>query len=180
MNIPESKMASKFLLVDLDGTVRRSTNGEFINKPEEQEPIPEVKILLDKFLEKGWNIIGISNQGGIQYGYKTLADCKKEMQITLSQIPCIQEIYFCPDMDGLECHIISVNDNKYIPPQKDYNFRKPGTGMIKLIKKEFKLRSSNIILMVGDREEDRLAASNAGIDFMFVHDWVAHYTKAML
>jgi histidinol phosphatase-like enzyme len=49
-------------------------------------------------------------------------------------------------------------------------FRKPNCGMISASLKSFAKEPTDI-LMVGDREEDKLAAKNAGINFLDAHIW---------
>jgi phosphoglycolate phosphatase-like HAD superfamily hydrolase len=49
-------------------------------------------------------------------------------------------------------------------------FRKPNPGMIFAALRAFAKEPTDI-LMVGDREEDKLAAKNAGINFLDAHIW---------
>ncbi len=48
-------------------------------------------------------------------------------------------------------------------------FRKPNPGMLTLA---IHLYSAEEVLMVGDREEDRLATSNAQIPFLQAKEWI--------
>jgi D-glycero-D-manno-heptose 1,7-bisphosphate phosphatase len=73
----------KLLLLDLDGTIRRSTIGEFINDPSDQEPIEGAIESLEFAQKQGWAMIGITNQAGVAAGYKTLKSAILEQKKTL-------------------------------------------------------------------------------------------------
>ena len=156
------------LLIDLDGTIRRSKSGsKFINDPEDQEPIPGAIQSLEKFDR----VFGISNQAGVFYKHKTFSDCQIEQYLTLCLFPKLDSIYFCPDRgdycfkvirieDGFKCFEYS-RDSIYQP-----SFRKPSPGMLNLAMLENEI-SSDEVLYVGDRIEDKLAAENACIPFVW-------------
>lgn len=59
---------SKLLMLDCDGTIRRSKSGAtFINDPLDQEIIPEAADAIAHYHNQGWVIVGITNQGGVAY-----------------------------------------------------------------------------------------------------------------
>ena len=62
----------KILLVDLDGTIRCSTTGNFIESYKGQKPMLGADKAIEHFAARDWQIVGISNQGGIAGGYKTM------------------------------------------------------------------------------------------------------------
>lgn len=169
----------KLLLLDLDGTVRHTKSGAtFINDPTDQEVIPEAAKAIARYLSNGWIPIGITNQGGVAAGKKSLEDAIQEQAITLKLLPPeFATIYFCPDYEGDQCWKIESRD--MIEVQIDFKLplyapfkglcRKPKPGMIQIALLEF--GSSLEVLYIGDRDEDKAAASAADIPFMWHHEW---------
>lgn len=188
------------LLLDLDGTVRETKSGEkFINDPDDQKLITGVEEAIAKYDNLSWKIVGVTNQGGVASGFKTLESAIKEQQITLDLIPKMRFILFCPDMSGRECFMVEPKETNYkltrlglsgiyeagqIPMKSpDYtiensvihvkqvgSFQKPKPGML--------ISASNFFsgyltenLMIGDREDDQLAAKAARMRFMWAEDW---------
>lgn len=164
----------KLLFLDLDGTVRRPKSGaKFITNPEDQELIPGVKDAINRYPD--WKIIGITNQGGVAMGYKSLDECIQEQCITLQQIPQLKKIYFCPDIEGKDCWLVSLSNWIGVKAVKisgskpiASSYRKPGHGMIE---EAMYNRPIEETLMVGDQEEDRQCALSAGIPFQWAEDW---------
>ena len=175
---------TKILFLDLDGTVRKTKSGAtFINDPYDQDLIPGAEEVIARY--KDWRIVGITNQGGVSAGYKTIMSCVDEQRETLRLLPEIEFILFCPD-SGDTCSGVfrtpsrGFSDLKYrilnghegvkdsFPGIK--NFRKPDTGMI-LIAKQFIAGEAEEELFVGDRPEDQECARNANIPFMWAEDW---------
>jgi D-glycero-D-manno-heptose 1,7-bisphosphate phosphatase len=172
---------SKLLLLDLDGTVRQSASGKpFINSPTDQELIPGVAELLKVYVDAGWRVAFCTNQGGVAAGHKTLEQCIEEQMQTLymlsESIMSMSEnviffvIYFCPD-DGQSCFIVDWQGCTEYTGEAKWNYRKPNPGMLFLAIDRNKFEPSEI-LYVGDRPEDADAAYEAGLDFMWAHDWL--------
>lgn len=165
---------SKILFLDLDGTVRKTKSGAtFINDPYDQELIPGVEKAIARYHD--YRIIGVTNQGGVKSGFKSLESCFQEQKITLDLIPEMAAIFFCTD-DGStfyrlskfarECGKEPLLSNR----SDDYgNFRKPNPGMINFGKT---LYTDCEYLMVGDRIEDQQCAQNANIPFIWAEDWL--------
>lgn len=162
----------KVLLFDLDGTVRQPIKeGQiFIGSPTDQRLIDGVKETLEKYQD--WVIIGITNQGGVKYGHKSLEDAIAEQQYTLKLIPQITAIYFCPD-SGETCFKCDRASTYQVPNQGHGNYRKPGTGMVQAAIEDLETPPETIsqILMVGDRETDKQCAEAANIVFLWANDW---------
>ena len=162
----------KALLLDLDGTIRRPTSGKFIEDPNDQEPIEEAIKSMKIYHQEGWIMIGITNQGGVAAGYKSLKNAIEEQRKTLEIFPLLSYIYFCPDFEGNLCYGVSRENIDLIHEMhKDFlgQFRKPNCGMISAALKKFENLSKS--LMIGDRAEDKEAAKNAGIDFLSADIW---------
>jgi D-glycero-D-manno-heptose 1,7-bisphosphate phosphatase len=163
----------KLLLTDLDGTIRRTKSGKpFINSPEDQELIPGVEDILKSYQD--WYHIGITNQGGVKAGYKSLVEANLEQYQTIKICPSLKFILFCPD-DGDACYQASpdgFNSSLYTRDGNYPSFRKPGCGMLTLALAIVQRRNQiSEILYIGDREEDRLAAKEAGFPFRYVDQW---------
>lgn len=172
---------TKILFLDLDGTVRQTKSGAtFITDPYDQELIPGVVDALENY--KDWTIIGITNQGGVAAGFKTLENCILEQQQTLTLITKLHSIYFCPD-NGDTIGIVERSRNGMFTSYQDghsgvyASFRKPDCGMI-IYACGGKFTCDVAIkdlysecLMVGDRPEDQQCAANAKIPFMWAEDW---------
>jgi D-glycero-D-manno-heptose 1,7-bisphosphate phosphatase len=162
----------KALLLDLDGTIRRPTSGKFIEDPNDQEPIEGATKTIEIYHQEGWTLIGITNQGGVAAGHKSLKSAIEEQQKTLEIFPLLSYIYFCPDFEGNLCYGVSRENIDLIHEiRKEFlgQFRKPNCGMISASLKNFKNLSK--ALMVGDRSEDEEAAKNAGIHFLSADIW---------
>ena len=166
---------SKILFLALDNTIRRTKSGAtFINEPYDQELIPGVEEAIAR--HQGEIIIGITNQGGVGAGFKTIKNCLIEQKVTLGLILDMTGIYFCPDGGNSlwsvirNGHAFSTHEFLRTAPYKP--FRKPDHGMLQyacadLLDSEIPLDS----LMVGDRPEDQQAAKNADINFIWAEDW---------
>jgi D-glycero-D-manno-heptose 1,7-bisphosphate phosphatase len=91
------------LLVDLDGTIREPLSGQqYFQHPKDQRIIAGADVAIRAYKDD-WIIVGITNQGGVAAGYKSIQECIKEQQYTLELFPELREIYFCPDFEGKKC-----------------------------------------------------------------------------
>lgn len=96
----DSFLGAGLALVDLDGTIREpKSNNQFINTPLDQQLIPGINEVLSELNQRNFAIYGVSNQGGIVAGYKTLRDTIKEMRYFLKLCPYLNRIYFSYDDD---------------------------------------------------------------------------------
>ena len=163
----------KVLLLDLDGTIREPKSGaKFINDPLDQKPIDKAFDMCSYYQEKCWFLIGVSNQGGVAAGHKSLESAISESQETLRLFPQLSFIYFCPDYEGLKCYMVSRHNPATFFYQESISelgsFRKPGAGMLNLAVRD---NLTEELMMVGDRPEDEEAAKNARINFTWAEDW---------
>lgn len=154
------------LFCDLDGTLRQpADDSKFINSLNNQRVIDGVFEAINRY--KDYKIIGITNQGGVEAGFKSLDDCIQEQLYTMHLIDRLSCVYFCPD-SGNTCYLVERTglNIKY----NDFtDFRKPGSGMIRLACSH--ISHFNNILMVGDRQEDFDCAADAKIHFQWAHIW---------
>lgn len=174
-------------MLDLDGTIRETKSGAaFINDPEDQQIIPAATAAIERYCSDGWTLVGITNQGGVAAGHKSLASAIAEQKFTLDLLPQLKSIYFCPDFEGKQCLYVNsvgrvVQVHETWRKHKDLigSFRKPSSGMLHLaIRHEAWqlvppiLGLSNLrAIYVGDRPEDLQAAQAAGVKFIWAKDW---------
>ena len=170
----------KILFLDCDGTIRQPRGGaKFINHPRDQRIIPGADSAIARYYQQGYCCIGITNQGGVASGYKSLEDAIAEQRYTLKLFRELEAIYFCPDYEGLigwkvtrtgKFKVSNHHRVAELMAHEQYRFRKPGAGMIMLASLEFEgiLEES---MMVGDRDEDEAAAAKAGVAFLWADAW---------
>src|SRR4028119_2022084 len=102
---------SKIIFFDLDGTLRTTKSSKtFINEPDDQQAIEGTQKALSYYQEKGFLLIGITNQGGVAAGHKSLESVIEEQRISLQLFPELAEIFFCPNW-GESCYQLS-RDNQ--------------------------------------------------------------------
>lgn len=163
---------NKLLLLDKDGTLITPTSGkQFVESPQDQVVLPGVSEAILAYVEQGYTAIIVSNQGGVESGYKSLEDTVAEMQYSLKLLPDIDVAYFCPDFAGTKLWYVSLVAAFQVKIAiHKFNFRKPGSGM--LIHAMHALGSSPFdCIMVGDRKEDYEAAMNAQVKFISAEKW---------
>lgn len=123
----------------------------------------------------------ISNQGGVAAGHKSLENTILEMRYCLELFPEIEEAYFCPDFDGLDCYqvwqedFIHYHSNSYQVWELSIKgqFRKPKSGMLTLAAS---IHGADECWMVGDRSEDEQAAIAAKVNFLNVTDFYRSFS----
>lgn len=159
---------NKIFFFDLDGTLRETKSGKtFINEPDDQKPIAGAKEAIAHY-SKSFICIGITNQGGVAAGHKSIESAIEEQQITLELFPELSDIFFCPNW-GDNCYQVSRGDKPLLfesPIGNDglkVSCRKPGHGMLLIASQAFGLVDA---WMVGDRPEDEKCATAAGINFI--------------
>lgn len=155
------------LCLDLDGTVRYSQNGEFINKPEDIALFDGVEEKIWQYRNEGYLIFGLTNQGGVAYGYKIPMDNDAEIDM------------MCSLFKRNPFHIIKSCLHHEKGTQEPYNhrslLRKPNIGMLALCEVDaweygYIVDWDNSIF-VGDRPEDEQCALKAGVYFRWAWDF---------
>jgi D-glycero-D-manno-heptose 1,7-bisphosphate phosphatase len=150
----------KLYIFDADGTLRHSiVPGRPIpNKKGEWELLPNVKEKLQKILSGSSEpLIAIaSNQGGIELGYLSRKQARTLLNDLYRELtgkrPSKGMVQLCPDYKKLS------------------SCRKPKPGMVEAIIKQVDA-SPEDTLFVGNSEDDRLTALNAGVPFMWARDF---------
>jgi D-glycero-D-manno-heptose 1,7-bisphosphate phosphatase len=155
------------LVLDLDGTVRYSKSGKFINGPKDIALYPDVEERIWQFRNMGYLIFGVTNQGGVAYGFKTLQDAHDEIE---AMINLFEKNPF---------HIIEGCPLHESGKEESYKYRsllrKPNIGMLAVCESDAfdagYVVDWNNSLMVGDRGEDRDCAQAAGIKFQWDYEF---------
>jgi D-glycero-D-manno-heptose 1,7-bisphosphate phosphatase len=155
------------LCLDLDGTVRYSKSGEFIQSPDDIALFADAEAKIWEYRDKGYLILGISNQGGVAYGYKTPQQVDYELDVMCdlferNPFHFLKQCFHHPQGTVAPFNIRSL-------------LRKPDIGMLALMETEL-FNMGYIVdwdnsLFVGDRKEDLECAANAGIAFQYACDF---------
>lgn len=140
-------MTIKTIFLDRDGVINEETS--YLHKIEDFKFINGVFEACLYFAKLDYKIIIVTNQSGISRGYYTESDYQKLTKWLLAQF---------------KKNNISILDTFYCPhsPEFNCNCRKPKPGMFNQakIKHSIDIEKS---WMIGDKENDILAAFSAGI-----------------
>lgn len=121
------------VLVEL-GAIRRSiTSDRWITTPCDQEPMPGSTDLLDAINAEGYCCVGVSNQSGVGFGYKSLESAIAEHIISMHLFPQLALIMFCPDFRGKSAFCCTHEDARQVPAASQltglYRMPRPGMAM---------------------------------------------------
>lgn len=155
-------MAYGYYIFDKDGTLVQSESGkEIVTKVQDQRLIPGVLDRLEAIREENPDAVFLiaSNQGGVAFGQLTIRDASTLVTDAVQKIGGSLGV-FAPEHPKGTVEPFNVESE----------FRKPGPGMINFFIEEIGAPRS-AFLMVGDSEEDRLAAGAAGIDFRWADEF---------
>lgn len=197
MNYPKHKI----LLIDMDGTLVTTKSGKpFPENYSDRLPSLYLPAILQRYKDEGWAIAMVTNQGGIEAGFKTIEDTVKELRYVMNLYPMIDLAYFSPeDSDrtwwrklqtflGIRadtCYLVSKCnfqkiDKKYFTDdwimynggRDRFRFRKPGAGKLFVAASVLCNEGWSQALMVGDREDDKGAAETFGCYFEWVEEFI--------
>ena len=143
--------SKKGLFLDRDGVLIKDVH--HIKSPKEVELCKNVRGFLSKAREKGFELIVVTNQSSISRSIITYEEYKIITEKFLSLID--HDLY--PDLILSSFHL-PKNENKL----KDFNWRKPGAGMINYAINLQKYEKSESGL-IGDKLTDLIAGVNAGL-----------------
>lgn len=154
------------VIFDVDGTlVRTKSGGEFRKTADDWEPIEGRAETLAQLKIAHKKIALATNQGGVAMGYFPAGDMVTELARTAEAVGADRLRYSFYLADAL----LEI----YASPPLAF-YRKPAPGMLMSLMLELGVPAPRT-LMVGDREEDKKAARNAGVAFcwadLFFRDW---------
>jgi histidinol phosphatase-like enzyme len=131
-------------------------------------------------------------ESDVRVSYKTIESAIEECQFAADLLG-IDQVYFCPDMDGNQCVIMEkiqryafgiptsnkwsqgiCNLQNYTQDHIVKNFRKPDPGMLQLALIDAEKEAIDEItdrIMIGDRPCDEAAAIAAGFRFLDAQEW---------
>jgi len=142
------------IFLDRDGVINDDL--DYVYRIKNFKFIPGVFEACRKFIERGYQIIIITNQAGIARGYYTEDDFEQLNQWMLNKFVYhnveIKGVYYCP-------HHPVHGKNQY---RVDCDCRKPKPGMILRAAQEHELDLRRSIL-IGDKASDIKAGKSAGI-----------------
>lgn len=146
---------NKALILDYDGNLRITKSGEkFPRTPNDIQILPGRKEKLQEYIDKGYVLLGVSNQSGVgkkQLSHQDAIDCfNKTNELLGHKI----DVRFCPHS---------------VPPIICY-CRKPLAGIGVELIHQYKLDPKQCIF-VGDATSDKTFASRAGFNFFHTDEF---------
>jgi histidinol-phosphate phosphatase family protein len=153
--IDKTKYTKKAIILDYDGTIRKTKSGaRYPSMPEDIEILPHRTEVLKEYQENGYILLGVSNQSFVAKGDFTLDELLECFAYTHKLLGINFEYHYCPHPAF---------------PQICY-CRKPMPGMgVEFIEK-YKLDPSQCI-MVGDMKVDNTFANRCGFQFIHAEDF---------
>jgi len=152
----------KSYIFDLDGTLRMGVNGKFVRagRFENQIPLPGVIEKLQSLTKEGVDIFVVTNQGAPSFGRTS------ELQIWRSIIYFTDVI-----LGGI---VKDVKLNHYHPDgtvkHRYVDKRKPKPDLLLELEEDYQIKKEDAVF-IGNASLDETAASNAGVEFMWAHDF---------
>jgi len=141
------------VFIDLDNTLIRTASGKkFPISYTDWEFMPNILDKLTKFVNVGYCIVIVSNQGGIEKGFVDEQNFKEKLELIISEMMIYLDTkriysYYCRDMKSF--------------------YRKPNPGMAYDAGLKYKIHLSKSI-MVGDASDKEISFSDS--DKMFAHN----------
>ncbi|MBN1936581.1 MAG: HAD-IIIA family hydrolase [Anaerolineae bacterium] len=148
-------MTVRLLFLDRDGTLNRSFGYRPPNSVDEVELLPNVRETLSRYVAEEWQLVIVSNQGGVARGYISEPEARAIQQrvIDLLGLP-VAASYLCPHLAGAAVAAYDL----------DCPNRKPNPGFIFNALDRFQTKARDC-LFVGDLASDQQAAQAAGVPF---------------
>jgi D-glycero-D-manno-heptose 1,7-bisphosphate phosphatase len=147
---------NKALFLDYDGCIRECIggNGKFPVTEDQIQIKPNVLKTLQAYKEKGYRLIGVSNQSGVAKGDLTYDKCVQLFEHTNKLLGIDIEYNFCPHQSApISCYC-----------------RKPMCGTFVKFMLKYKLNRKEC-LMVGDLKTDETFSKRAGIKYIDQKDF---------
>jgi len=144
---------NKALILDFDGTVRRSLGAEeYPLKPHEVEVIEGCGEKIQEYRDQGYIIAGVSNQSGVSKGTLSKQDAIDCFEETCKLLGQKIDYLFCPHAP-VTCYC-----------------RKPSSGLGAVLVEKYKL-DPRLSLFVGDQTTDKTFAARCGFQYFDAQDF---------
>ena len=148
-------MPVRLLFLDRDGTLNRTFAGRPPNTPDQVELLPGVGETLLRYVADGWQLVVVTNQGGVANGYLTEAQAYAVQRQVIDLLPVpVTASYLCPHMPDAVVPEYAL----------DCPNRKPRPGFILTALCTFGAVAGDC-LFVGDAITDQEAARAAGVPY---------------
>jgi heptosyltransferase-2 len=138
--IKEMLPLKKAVFFDRDGTLCR--DADYLNHWKDFEVFPEIDSLM-LLKTKGFSLIGVSNQSGIQRGVVDESFVKEVNRVFIDEYG-FDDFYYCPHVPGEHC-----------------SCRKPEPGMLFMARAKYRINLKESYV-VGDKDDDMLLAKAVG------------------
>lgn len=157
----------KYLWIDFDGTVRNTIADPTPNNPNDRRPpfkkeevvlIEGVKEKLKEWDDRGWQIIGVSNQSGVEKRIVTMEKVEQVAAHTMDLLELYFPFYFAP--------------YKRNGTVEQLNLRKPNIGMAEEAIADWGPMDKKHSFMVGDYFTDKQFADSLGIRYVDINDFL--------
>jgi len=140
---------NKAIILDYDGTLRESTGpNPWPEDPDHVEIMPGRTERLQEYIDKGYHMLGASNQSAIAKGTLSVEGADACFERTNELLGIDIDVTYCPHK---------------VPPISCY-CRKPGPGLGVAFIEKYKLNPAECI-MVGDRTSDKTFAKRCGFQY---------------
>lgn len=147
----------KAILLDYDGTLRDTLSGDkFPKKPTDIKILPNRKKVLEQWAGKGYTLLGVSNQSGVEKGEFTYDEAVACFEQTNKLLGIDIDYKFCPHHSfPIRCYC-----------------RKPMPGLPVYFIQKYGLDPKQCIF-VGDQTTDKTCATRCGMQFQWAKDFFA-------
>ena len=152
--------ASPALFLDRDGVIIEDKH--YLREPKQVELIAGAKEILEFYKKRGWSLVIVTNQSGIERGFFDWSDYEK---VTNKMLELLEK----------GAWPTSIYANSHGPNAPATSWRKPSPGMIQAAAEELNLNLEKSIL-IGDRLSDMKAGASAGVKTL-VHVGTGHGEK---
>lgn len=152
-----AEYCNKAVIFDFDDTLRTVVGGDYKypTKPEEIQILPDRAEAIRYLRERGYLILGASNQSGIAKGHLSMEQAKACFEHTVQAVGGMDYV-FCPH---------------HVPPISCY-CRKPQSGMLVHFIEKYRLDPGRC-LVVGDMTTDKTWATRLGMKFQYAYRFFA-------
>jgi histidinol-phosphate phosphatase family protein len=140
---------NKALILDYDGTLRETISGEhYPRSPDDVRLLPRRKEVIQRYLDQGFILVGVSNQSGVGKGALTWDQAFEGLQRTNDLLGMDIDFKFCPHNSfPVTCYC-----------------RKPQVGLGIELVETYKLNPAECI-MVGDQKTEATFAKSCGFEY---------------